>query len=241
VPGKQAAQLVEQCKLGAIHDRVVQVDSHRATELDALGCKFGELARSEAPLVAFGVRPVNRHRHLDQCRRGEPGFADVTGQHLEAELAEELAGRLRAPIPRWRERRLGAPRQSRLEQRASPDQIAPLCGTIARGAELALATQRFMAAVGESVLVQRQAATPGSATGLQRLRQVWSQCLWDHRQIERQAVARDEIQEGEQTLVTPPGVVVAQEELDRGRRRVERCTERIQPTVHASGPIATAR
>jgi len=74
------------------------------------------------------------------------------------------------------------------------------------------------------MLVQSQQAVGSGASRQQRIGEGRQQGLRDHRQVDGERVAVDDPQHREQALVVPPGVIVAQEEVDRDGRLVERRT-----------------
>jgi hypothetical protein len=73
--------------------------------------------------------------------------------------------------------------------------------------------------------------------GRERVRQRRRQLARDDREIERQAVSREGVDKGEQAVVVPAGIVVAEEDVDGPGRLVEGPPEWLEPIVHgADGP-----
>ena len=82
----------------------------------------------------------------------------------------------------------------------------------------------------EAVLVQRQ---PLAGAGAQLPRQPGPQGLRDHRQVERQAVIAEAVEQRQQAVVAPAGVVVAEEHRHLGGPRIERLGHGIEPSNHS--------
>ncbi len=135
---------------------------------------------------------------------------------MKPELHERLAGVARAAVPGRREERVETVAEQRAQPLLAGRDIGALGGRVARRAELALASLDLVVGVRVAVLVQAGVAL--EQRGGERL----GQLRRDHREVQRQAVLGEAADQLEQPLVVPAGVVVAEEDLDRGWRGIER-------------------
>jgi hypothetical protein len=187
------------------------------------------------------VAPIHGHRDLGEAPNAERGFGGVPGEHLKAQLAQDLARDARATVPRRREDRLHEPGQRRLELLSPGAYVVPLHGALAGAAELALAPASLVVRVRESVLVEPEAGLGCCAPERELLCEPQRERARDDREVDRQLPALHDPEQRVQPLVVPSCVVVAQEEVHRGRRLVQRRTQRreqaaVSPPVRPAAP-----
>src|SRR5439155_90113 len=145
---------------------------------------------------------------------GAEGFrARLARQHAEAERGQALRGGSCAAVPRRREDRRDRVAEQVLQATPAGLDVAPLLGRRACRPELLLAALGLVVGVVVAVLVQPEAPGGGVASAqLARERRV--QRGRDDRDVEREPRAVEVVEQLEQALVAPPGVVVAEEEHD---------------------------
>jgi hypothetical protein len=106
--------------------------------------------------------------------------------------------------------------------------VAPLELQRAARSELEPAPVRLVVEVREAVLMQADAGVAALELGRQR----GAERGRDHREVNRQPVLGEHVEQGAQAVVAPADVVVAEEDGHGSRRRVERRPDRMESHRH---------
>src|SRR5438093_4976165 len=228
VRGEHSEQLPKCLMLRFVDDRVVEHDADRLGGTDDSGEGFSPLVRAEPHAAAMRV-PVETNGYLGESGLVERDCADVARQHSKIEIDQAPGGLRGAPVPRWRENWPYHRSEQVLQALPPALDVAPLIETGSGMAEFTFAAFVLVVDVREPVLVDGDAIARIAHGSLESPRERQTELRRNHRQIDRQAVAGEEIEQREEPVVAPADIVVAEEERHRSARRVERPEKGIQP------------
>ena len=225
--GEQRQQVARRRHVGVVHDRVVEHHADRPAAGDLGRQALADLRLGQRGAPPLG-EPVDVHGHLGEPVDAEGLRARLARQHAEAERGQALRGGSCAAVPRRREDRRDRVAEQVLQATPAGLDVAPLLGRRACRPELLLAALGLVVGVVVAVLVQPE-APGGGVAGAQLARERRVQRGRDDRDVEREPRAVEVVEQLEQALVAPPGVVVAEEEHDRLGRGVEALARRVEP------------
>ena len=162
------------------------------------------------------LRCANQFRWIGNSRSPPTPNSDAPASRdkdAEAEVHQTLPRHSRAAIPWWREDGAHADPEEIAELLPPRLDVVALLGVCPSGAKLALASFCLMIDVGQPVLMDSDTFSCGADPLLEPSREAGRHGLRDGGKIDGKVVGGKEIEQFEEAVVAPAGVIIPEEEL----------------------------
>src|SRR5262245_52788792 len=200
----------------------MQHDADRGARARRLRKRLAEPAAGVVPYPVDGDRQLANTVDIERLRTG------LAREDFEARVADRARGRRRASVPGRREERLYSSVEALVQKAAPGEDVGELNVRGPRRAELALASDRLVVGVRETVLMHVREA----AALVKDRRRRPSHGGRDGSDVDPHAGVAEGVQEEAEPVVAPAGVVGAEEERDGLLGAGERRPQRIEPGGH---------